>query len=269
MLIDVYKLTNKVTGRGYIGISCKGVRGRWLEHVSSSRQNKNQQAIVRAIRKHGPEMFELTVLRVVRNWDKAHRLEQYYIRTHNCRAPNGYNLTNGGEGTTGLKHSLASRRQMSESHKGQLRPAQKGRPLPEATKAKISASVKQYLLEHPLPPKSQATRAALSRAGKGKKCHPKTSAAVSAANKRRVGMKYKRHISPDLLHEKLSRALTGRIQSRESVEKRRAANKGKRRSPEFCARASQNALSQWAKFRASIQDPDSVLSSRARREHAS
>ena len=58
------------------------------------------------------------------------------------KAPNGYNLTDGGDGCTGYKHTAASRAKISANHadvSGKNNP-QYGKPLSEEHRAKISAN---------------------------------------------------------------------------------------------------------------------------------
>jgi len=64
-------------------------------------------------------------------------LEKGYIEEYNPK----FNFTEGGDGTTGYKHTLDTRKKMSESRKGKNSPNY-GKTRPEETRRKISKSLK-------------------------------------------------------------------------------------------------------------------------------
>jgi group I intron endonuclease len=113
---------------------------------------KDPTVLGRAIRKYGRESFVVTVIDEAADVKEACAKEQMYIKKLNTRAPNGMNMTDGGEGVFGLRHTEATRKQMSESHKGKGCGADnpmfgkvgvnKGKSLSAETRAKISASRK-------------------------------------------------------------------------------------------------------------------------------
>lgn len=70
----------------------------------------------RALRKYDDWVIE--ILHATKDRDVANLLEIEEIRHYNCVAPNGYNLTRGGEGTSGFHPSIETRKKMSESHIG-------------------------------------------------------------------------------------------------------------------------------------------------------
>lgn len=80
------------------------------------------------------------------------------------------NLTYGGEGTTGMKHSPESRTRMSEDRKG--------KPLTDAYMKAAS--------ERKGKPLSIETRNKMSEARKGRKFSPETRAKISASNKGKI-----------------------------------------------------------------------------------
>lgn len=56
----VYKITNSINDKVYIGITTRTVQGRWMEHVSRSRYpNEYKSAIHSAIRKYGQDSFKV------------------------------------------------------------------------------------------------------------------------------------------------------------------------------------------------------------------
>lgn len=108
----VYTISNRVNGKRYIGKTSKGIRVRWTSHKSDARGGKKTY-FHKAIRKHGEENFDIrgwialgegfTAGKTRKQIDEAlSALETIQIRLAGTRNPErGYNLTEGGEGTTG------------------------------------------------------------------------------------------------------------------------------------------------------------------------
>lgn len=130
----IYKITNEVNGKIYIGKTTADENYYWEWHKSSARRGVNK-VLYHSMRKHGVEKFSFTAIHDVLAPD-YHRLnktlnslEIRYIRVYNSKAPNGYNLTDGGDGTVGHKRS--------EEFKERLRVIKTGKSRPEWVKAKL------------------------------------------------------------------------------------------------------------------------------------
>lgn len=108
----LYTITNEVNGKQYVGIANRPAR-RWIEHKSGH----GSKLIAQAIKKYGLENLKFDVLYEGCEID-IKRLEIDLIRQWGTKAPGGYNLTDGGEGTTGWKHSKETRKEMSKSRTG-------------------------------------------------------------------------------------------------------------------------------------------------------
>jgi GIY-YIG catalytic domain len=94
----VYLVTNLVNGKKYVGCTKGPVECRWEQHLKDSKSGK-PMAIHNAIRKYGAFNFSLEVLEVVEGaHDDLMAAEVRQIAARGCIAPNGYNLTPGGEG---------------------------------------------------------------------------------------------------------------------------------------------------------------------------
>ena len=93
----VYKLTNTVNGKAYIGITSRSLSKRWLEHVERARQGLRDSRIYAAIRKYGKDAFIREVIAVTDSEDEVRRLEVEHIAL-NDTYENGYNSNLGGYG---------------------------------------------------------------------------------------------------------------------------------------------------------------------------
>jgi group I intron endonuclease len=108
----LYLVTNLTNGKQYVGITNIPTR-RWREHVSGHGSKLLKQAMA----KYGISNFDFDILCYM----PEHTVKQFeamYIKGLNTVAPFGYNLTEGGEGSTGWIPSDATRRKMSEAHSG-------------------------------------------------------------------------------------------------------------------------------------------------------
>lgn len=97
----IYLAVNRVNGKKYVGKTRRSFEVRLREHRYDAR-NKTKMAISQAIAKYGFEAFEFSILEecTLENIDAR---ERYWIALHDCRKPNGYNITEGGNGGSGVK----------------------------------------------------------------------------------------------------------------------------------------------------------------------
>lgn len=107
-------LENKVNGKKYIGQSIN-VERRWKQHIKDSKNKVlKSRYLYRSFNKYGVENFNLAVIEENIPYSKINEREQYWIECYQTYAPNGYNLTKGGEGVLGLKYSEEQRKKISE-----------------------------------------------------------------------------------------------------------------------------------------------------------
>ena len=87
----IYKITNLINGKIYVGQSKDPVR-RWKEHKWDAFNSncKENSAIHKAFSKYGLENFEFTIIGLFENYNEK---EKYYIKELDTLFPNGYNLT--------------------------------------------------------------------------------------------------------------------------------------------------------------------------------
>ena len=92
----VYKITNKINNKIYIGIT-NNIKKRWDNEKSYPSNPKKRQVIQNAIHKYGAENFVFEVLHRNISVEKAVELECQLIKENNSLVPNGYNVHPGGQ----------------------------------------------------------------------------------------------------------------------------------------------------------------------------
>ena len=190
---SIYMITNTENGKAYIGQTIHDAEKKRLSYHLNGRGSK---LIKRAVEKYGKDVFVFEILHdgVIPELLDSYEIEA--IAKHNTFAPNGYNLTFGGWGGSaggenhpmfGRKHTLETRRKMSEKSKGRKLPKSHYEKLsklftgrkhtPEArrkiseglTGKKLSAEHRKKLSEaHKGIYPSEETRRKMSESRKGK-----------------------------------------------------------------------------------------------------
>jgi group I intron endonuclease len=105
----IYRAKNKINGKVYVGQTIENLTRRKSDHENS----KNDYYFIRAIKKYGKENFEWKVLEHCDSKGEMNEMEFHYIKQYNSFGDNGYNLTFGGEGTIGFKHSNNTKQNLS------------------------------------------------------------------------------------------------------------------------------------------------------------
>lgn len=168
----IYKAQNKINNKIYVGVTKEGLDKRIYKHFKCS-----NHPFGLALRKYGLQSFEFSIIDLCLIKEIACEKEIYWIKFYNCKSPNGYNLTDGGEGIIGHRHSEEAKRKMSKARKGKSFHSEEfkkklsermkgnkinlGRHLSEENQRKlIETRIGKHL--------SEETRQKISRANRGK-----------------------------------------------------------------------------------------------------
>jgi len=158
-MYKIYLITNIENKKRYVGITKFSLEERFSQHI------KRGFLLTEAIQKYGQQKFFIELVEEVESAERAYELEQYYIKQYDTKVPNGYNLTDGGDGIFGWEaseeyrqecservkqlhkekkvgmygknHSEETKKKMSEVSKGKPKPWLIGRKFSEETKEKI------------------------------------------------------------------------------------------------------------------------------------
>lgn len=138
-MYKIYLITNIENAKKYVGITKFSLNERFSQHI------KRGFLLTEAIQKYGCQNFSIDLIEEVESAERAYELEQYYIREYNTKVPNGYNLTDGGDGIFGWEATEEYRKECSERAK-KLHKEKKvgmyGKKHSDETKKKMSDSLK-------------------------------------------------------------------------------------------------------------------------------
>jgi len=111
-----YIITNKQNGKSYVGITTRKIARRWYEHCYLG--NSCGQLLNKAINKYGIDAFEIQVVASAKTISDLKELEKQLIVQYQTKVPNGYNLTDGGDGLTGYRHTKEQKKRNGDAKRG-------------------------------------------------------------------------------------------------------------------------------------------------------
>jgi len=147
-IYSVYKITNNVNGKSYIGFTGNTIFERFEQHKKDALKIRDNRKFYNAINKHGVDVWNIELLESVESAEIAKQKEIEFIEKFDTYY-NGYNSTKGGDGNNGIImseesnakrskalkgiaknytrmhgkiHSEESKKKISESHKGKKKP---------------------------------------------------------------------------------------------------------------------------------------------------
>jgi len=92
----IYKATNKMNGKEYIGQTIRDLSVRITEHKYSAFNRTNNLPFGNAMAKYGFENFVFEEIDSASSIEELNKKEELYISKFNTLFPNGYNLDLGG-----------------------------------------------------------------------------------------------------------------------------------------------------------------------------
>jgi hypothetical protein len=116
----IYVVTNKLNGKEYVGQTEGKLKRRFNRHCNETAC----PALNSAIKKYGRDNFVITAIQECGSKTELNIMEKHHISLRNSEAPNGYNLTPGGQ---------------------TIRPDLPGRKLTQREKEKISTTLKKKM----------------------------------------------------------------------------------------------------------------------------
>lgn len=99
----IYKITNNITNKIYIGCTIKDINKRFSEHIYRAKTNTYKCKLYNSMNKHGIENFIIEKI-LECSEDEMFYFEIEFIKQFDSYNT-GYNSTIGGEGCLGYKHS--------------------------------------------------------------------------------------------------------------------------------------------------------------------
>ena len=109
----VYKITNNISGKSYVGQTKRDVKVRFREHSRCK-----TTILGKAIHSYGIENFSIEIIEKAETRQELDEKEIYYIKLLNTIKPNGYNQCKGGEGVSGMVWTQEMREHARETHVG-------------------------------------------------------------------------------------------------------------------------------------------------------
>jgi group I intron endonuclease len=117
MNVVVYKITNRITNKCYIGWTSKGITQRWSQHTKDAIKSKDNRPFYNAIRKYGIDCWDIEILEELQDKAAGKEREIYYISLYESYSK-GYNGTKGGDGNNCIVMSAESNLARSVALKG-------------------------------------------------------------------------------------------------------------------------------------------------------
>jgi group I intron endonuclease len=200
----VYLVTNTENGKRYVGLTRYTTAKRWGEHKAGASASRTKSALYAAIRKYGPDSFELTEFASCLSLEDATKVEKQAIQQERPE----YNLTNGGEFTLG-------KRELSPEAKERMRLVHAGKEITADQRERISATLKQRYKDDP---EFRASSLAALAKGRANCDQSKRIAAVKRAG---ADGKMSRPMTPERLARQIAALGTAKARGKMAASKRK------------------------------------------------
>jgi group I intron endonuclease len=126
--VIIYKITNNINGRIYIGQTIRSITQRFTAHCT---KNGSRSYIGKAIKAHGRDNFSIEQIDSASTIEELNNKEVYWIAYYNSTDLSiGYNLAYGGDNRKMLD---STKQKIAKAHLGKKKP-----PMSEESKKRIS-----------------------------------------------------------------------------------------------------------------------------------
>lgn len=110
----IYKATNILNGKSYIGQTIQSLNKRIQSHLHEQKNTYLHNALV----KDGLKNFEWQKVMECHSKEEMDYWEKFFIKCYNTKKPNGYNLTDGGEGNLGWHPTEEIKKKIGDKNRG-------------------------------------------------------------------------------------------------------------------------------------------------------
>jgi len=111
----IYKYTNRVNGKVYVGKTSRPLNERYREHKYRAKSGRNLHW-ANAVSKWGLDAFDFEILCEVSEADSSLAEMLFIAALHSSESCFGYNSTEGGEGISGHRHTEKTKRLISKNN---------------------------------------------------------------------------------------------------------------------------------------------------------
>jgi group I intron endonuclease len=101
--MKIYKIVNKNNSKIYVGKTSKSLEERFSGHLKCAKDKVNRY-LYDSMNHHGYESFEILEIEECKSDEELNEHEKFWIKQLNSLYPNGYNMTDGGDGGNTVKH---------------------------------------------------------------------------------------------------------------------------------------------------------------------
>lgn len=199
----IYKIENLLNGKVYVGQTSNNPKVREYNHFKELSRNKHKNThLQNSFNKYGESNFKFTVLNYTTSKKVLDRMEDDYISHYDCLNPKkGYNLMSGGANG---KHSLETRKKISEAKKGRCNPmyGKTGKLNPRYGKKHSIETLRRMSESKKGNKHSLETRLLISKGNKGKTISGETRLKISRSQRGNglfgfTGAALKKYINPE------------------------------------------------------------------------
>lgn len=223
----IYCIENKLNNKKYVGITRGSLESRFKAHKRIARYKENKQHLHKAMVKDGIENFIVYQIDTADSKEQLFEKEKHWIKELDTKN-NGYNETDGGEGTWGWRPSPEKQKLLNEKQ----REFWKNNPQFREEESKKAKERWSNLTKEQKKKRSEK----LSVANIGNKHAKGKTWKLSEETKRKISEAKKGWIMPEEARKKISEARTGeknplygKKHSPETIEKMRVAALNRKR----------------------------------------